>query len=258
VPFTVSHAAAVLPLHRWTRHKLPLTALMIGSMAPDFLYFLPRQPRWLQSHSFAGLFYFCWPMGLMAWLAFVRLLERPTRALLPDSWRGAFPASDPELNVRALALASAALIVGALTHIIWDSFTHPSPLTDVWPVLGTPLFEIHGRTRRLWWLLQHLSTLLGAGVLWAWALRRRDAPRNPDDVEVPRLEHSIRVAAVGVVVAGIVACAALGFILHPYGSFERRLFHLAIGGMLGGVLAWGVVAAVVGRMARTRQHASRS
>ena len=36
MPFTVSHAAAVLPLQRL---GLPLTALMIGSMAPDFGYF---------------------------------------------------------------------------------------------------------------------------------------------------------------------------------------------------------------------------
>ena len=34
-----SHAAAVLPLHRSSKHPLPLTALMIGSMAPDFGYF---------------------------------------------------------------------------------------------------------------------------------------------------------------------------------------------------------------------------
>src|SRR3982751_3185959 len=43
MPFTVSHAAAVLPLQRFGSHKLPLTALMIGSMAPDFGYFFSRE-----------------------------------------------------------------------------------------------------------------------------------------------------------------------------------------------------------------------
>ena len=38
MPFTISHAAAVLPLKK---SPLPLAALMIGSMSPDFSYFLP-------------------------------------------------------------------------------------------------------------------------------------------------------------------------------------------------------------------------
>ena len=53
MPFTVSHAAAVLPLHRLSNHKLPLTALMVGSMAPDFgyIYSLRGEPRPDAQHS---------------------------------------------------------------------------------------------------------------------------------------------------------------------------------------------------------------
>ena len=36
MPFTVSHAAAVLPIHRWSRNWLPMTALMVVSMSPYF------------------------------------------------------------------------------------------------------------------------------------------------------------------------------------------------------------------------------
>jgi len=242
VPFTLSHAAAVLPLHRLSRARLPLAALMIGSMAPDFLYFLPYQPRWLQSHSLAGLFYFCWPLGLAVWLVFVRVLEQPTLALLPDSWRGAFPPDDGELDLRVLMTVSLALLLGALTHILWDAFTHPSPLTVNWPVLRTPLFEFEGRTRRLWWLLQHLSTLLGAAVLLVWALRRRDAPRDPASAAQPRVSPGTRNVAVALIIAGVVILAAAGYLAHPHTRLERRLFHMAVGGMTGGALAWLAVA----------------
>lgn len=240
VPFTVSHAAAVLPIHR-LRPQLPLAALMIGSMSPDFLYFLPWQPGWLESHNLRGLFYFCWPTGLLAWLVFTLILERPTQAMLPDAWRGVFPIGDGKLTLRLFAIVSLALLIGAVTHIVWDSFTHRSSLSESLPVLSTPLFEIHGRTRRLWWLLQQLSTVIGGIILLIWALRRRHAPRDTRANEIPSLPHSTRVAAVCVIVAGALVLAAVNSYLHPYAHFERRLFHIAIGGMAGAALAWFAV-----------------
>ena len=63
MPFTVSHAAAVLPIDRWTRHTLPLTALMIGSMAPDFGYVFSYELSRPITHSFLGLFTFSLPVS---------------------------------------------------------------------------------------------------------------------------------------------------------------------------------------------------
>jgi hypothetical protein len=220
---------------------------MIGSMSPDFLYFLPYPPDWLESHSLGGIFYFCWPVGLLAWLVFVRVLERPTQALLPDSWRGAFPLDDGKINLRVLALVSLALLLGAVTHILWDSFTHRSSLSESLPLLSTPIFEIHGRVRRLWWLLQQLSTVFGALVLLVWALRRRDAPRDPRAAELPSLPHSTRVVAAVIIVGGALVLALVKSYLHPYAHFERRVFHMAIGGMAGAGLGWLAVSLWMGR-----------
>jgi len=41
MPFTLCHPALVMPLHRCARRWTSLSALVIGSMAPDFVYFLP-------------------------------------------------------------------------------------------------------------------------------------------------------------------------------------------------------------------------
>jgi hypothetical protein len=253
VPFTVSHAAAVLPIHR-LGPRLPLAALMIGSMSPDFLYFLPYQPDWLESHNFGGLFYFCWPAGLLAWLVFVRVLERPTQALLPDAWRGVFPLDDGKLSLRVFAVVSLALLLGGVTHIVWDSFTHRSSLSESVPLLSTPLFEIHGRVRRLWWLLQQLSTVLGLAVLLVWALRRRAAPRDPRAAELPTLSHSTRVAAAVVIICAAIVLALVNSYLHPYAHFERRVFHMAIGGMAGAAFGWLVVSLWIGRKLAPRRE----
>ena len=56
MPFTVSHAAAVLPLRRYLP-GLPLSAMVIGSMLPDFGFLIPHMDRNL-SHGFGGLFLF--------------------------------------------------------------------------------------------------------------------------------------------------------------------------------------------------------
>ena len=59
-------------------------ALMIGSMSPDFAYFLPVGLARGSTHNLTGIVSFCLPAGLALWLLFVRVLERPTivRALV--------------------------------------------------------------------------------------------------------------------------------------------------------------------------------
>ena len=123
MPFTMSHAAAVLPLHRWSRHRLPMTALMIGSMAPDFGYFFATDaPRHL-THSIPGLFIFSLPLGLAVWLFYVAILEKATITLLPDRWHTRFAHTDA-ITPSLIARACVAILIGAVTHLIWDNFTH--------------------------------------------------------------------------------------------------------------------------------------
>ena len=159
MPFTISHAAAVLPLQKT---RLPLAALMIGSMSPDFAYFLPGEPLRELTHSIAGIFWFCWPVSFALWFLFVRVLEQPTLALLPDRWHARFAPSDRELSLKTFALASAAVVLGAATHILWDSFTHRgTAVVDALPALHAVAFHVHGWRIRWFMVLQHLSSVFG-------------------------------------------------------------------------------------------------
>ena len=104
MPFTVSHAAAVLPLHRFSQHKLPLTALMVGSMAPDFGYIYSYEASRALTHSFTGLFIFALPVGMLVWLFYVAMLEKATITLLSDRWHTRFAHTEaitPSLIARA-------------------------------------------------------------------------------------------------------------------------------------------------------------
>src|SRR5882672_6336607 len=68
MPFTLAHPAAVLPLRRWPR--LDFVALVIGSMTPDFGYYLLLPDMRLETHSFAGSLETCLPVGLLLVLLF--------------------------------------------------------------------------------------------------------------------------------------------------------------------------------------------
>ena len=225
MPFTISHAAAVLPLQKT---RLPLAALMIGSMSPDFAYFLPGEPLREDTHSIAGIFWFCWPVSVALWLLFVRVLEQPTFALLPDRWRARFAPSDREISFKTLALASAAVMLGAATHILWDSFTHRgTAVVDALPALRAVAFHVHGWRVRWFVVLQHLSSIFGllALLIWAWRLPPiQNVPRA-----LPSTSHATRVRALAILV-GVVARprdhwlrAQLRHVVHaPAISFRDR------------------------------------
>src|SRR5882757_2416325 len=82
MPFTLSHPAAVIPIRRYGI----LSALVVGSLAPDILYFIPRvHHSGAYGHTLPGLFFFCLPLGLAALWLFHTFLKRPLISLFPAS-----------------------------------------------------------------------------------------------------------------------------------------------------------------------------
>jgi len=252
MPFTVSHAAAVLPFKRLAGGRLPMAALMIGSMAPDFPYFMPIGLERVVTHNLSGLFGFCWPASLFCWLLYANFLERPTMALLPERWSAAFPSSSREVSWRTLAFASVAVILGGATHIVWDSFTHGgSPTVGALSFLRIEVAQWNGHPLHLYWALQHLSSVVGLVILAAWAVRqvrRADAQlastREAADV-VPRLSLGERLGAIGLLLVSSSALALVEYLGHPHSRIDYRLFYTASGGMAGWVFAWCVVALLI-------------
>src|SRR5690348_7915802 len=165
MPFTVSHAAAVLPIHRYA-HRLPLTALMVGSMAPDFGYILSYEASRALTHSFTGLFVFALPVGLVVWLFYVAVLEKATITLLSERWHTRF-AHTEAITFPLVLRAALAIVLGAATHLLWDSFTHRGTFaTDAIPALlgPTPGFA----WLPIYHVLHGLSSVVGLVILASW------------------------------------------------------------------------------------------
>ena len=239
MPFTVSHAAAVLPLHRLGKHQLPLTALMIGSMAPDFGYFFSFGLSRELTHSFSGLFIFALPVGLAVWLFYVAMLEKATITLLSDRWHTRF-AHTEALTAPLIARACIAIVLGAITHLLWDAFTHRGTFAaKAFPVLLEPTPGIGWMP--LHHLLHGLSSVVGLALLVAWARNLHRLPAK-SLIRPYKISERVRIGALWFVLGASLLAGVVQWLPHAHGFYDAQFFYAAVGTMSGFFVAWCCVA----------------
>ena len=178
MPLTFAHPAAILPL---ARSRLSLSALVVGSMAPDMLYFARLAPSGHFGHTLPGLVLFCLPVGLAVLWVFHRLLKRSLLALCPVLVQRRLGPAVRHVDFLPLIQGSwlaASVLVGAATHVVWDAFTHPGGWGLVlFPMLSRSVAIAGMGSVMIYKLAQHGSTLVGLTVLTvAVALWWRKAP----------------------------------------------------------------------------------
>jgi len=195
MPYTISHAAVVLPFSRLLARWQLLSAAVIGAMVPDFRVFLPWRLGRVETHSTMSLLIFCLPVGLITYWVFQGLIKTPVLEVLPDGafvrWRP-FAAPASIRSARQWLLAACAILAGALTHLVWDAFTHEGARGVRWfPVLDDQMLEIGSRHIDGVTVMQDLSSLIGLVAvlaLVAYGLRRGREPAVPKRI-VPRTER---------------------------------------------------------------------
>lgn len=68
MPFTTAYIAVILPLKKYCTHVLSISSLAIGSMAPDFEYFIRMTLYGHYGHTLIGIFIFDIPLGLILYI----------------------------------------------------------------------------------------------------------------------------------------------------------------------------------------------
>ncbi|MFE5404769.1 DUF4184 family protein [Streptomyces sp. NPDC056580] len=262
MPFTLSHAAAVLPAIRRDgggRGRLVPSVLVAGSFAPDLTYYAAGvRPEAMGfgtvTHSLPGV---AGVDVLIAW-ALVGLwlfVREPLVALLPRA-RQSGPAAllrcgAPRARVRAGRVLwwYVSAVLGALTHVAWDAFTHH----DRWGSRLVPwLGGVAAGLPRYTWL-QYGSSAVAAvviAVFLAGALRRAPAGR-PAGVPALSVRDRWWAAAVlgGCALAGVVQrvvrwWAYRGASVRPLDLVPTLCFGAGAGLLLGlllyaaGVRVW--------------------
>jgi Domain of unknown function (DUF4184) len=177
MPYTISHVAVVVPISRLLARMRVLSAVVIGSMVPDFGYLMPIRLARFETHSMLALVTFCLPVGIVSYWIFQRLMKTPLVSVLPDQvymrWR---PYSAPAAwgSLRQWSLAVCGVLGGAVVHLAWDGFTHEEGRgVRMVPELADTL-EVHDHLVTGATLLQGLSSLVGLAIVIAaiaYALR---------------------------------------------------------------------------------------
>jgi len=215
MPFTLAHPAAVIPLRRVLGRASVLSALIIGSLAPDLIYFIPLGISRATSHSLAGLFWFCIPVGFVGYLLFHVLLRPVGYYLLPPPLRDRLPLppNGSWLPTSPLWAVLVSLTVGAATHLLWDGFTHKGGFVVAeFPAFQALLWEVDGYRVYTYKVLQHGSTLAGLSLLALWgrqwfiAARAHHEPRGgqpPEAVRVLALLLLLAAPVLGGLISGV-------------------------------------------------------
>lgn len=196
------------------------SAVVCGCFAPDFEYFIRLAPRGKFGHTLPGLFLFDLPFGLiMLWL-FHRYAKEPLWTWLPEGLRQRTrlgPRTLPLKSPAQAALILVSIFVGSVTHILWDSFTHPTLwLYHHWRLLSyTVQLPLIGSVQ-YYRLIQHASTAIGTIVLLIWLLRwfRSTTPADSRDAHHSRASDRRVLAALSVV-------AVVGGTIRAFVGLER-------------------------------------
>jgi Domain of unknown function (DUF4184) len=197
VPFTLSHPAAAIP---FARSRLVLSALIVGSLAPDFQYFVKLSGQERNAHAFPGIVQWTFPVAILLLAIFHMLLKWPLISLLPLAlqYRLVGPASRFRWwPLHRFLLVMFSLAFGIITHVVWDSFTHVDGwFASTWPGMRVPLFYVRNTGIPAFKLAQHLSTLLGGVfiIIWIWKWYRRTAAE--DVLLPPRPSPSVKLIVV--------------------------------------------------------------
>lgn len=246
MPLTPSHIAAVIPLKG--RSALPFAALAAGSMSPDLWYYLPGgwvpQPS---THTPWGILIWDVLFGVAMWVAW-RAASGPLYDIAPGAIRRRWRV--PNESFGAWRSVPLAVLIGAVTHVLWDEFTHAgrfgeSHIAAVAVDYATPFGPIAG-----YQLLQYLSGALGLVVVVWVGLRLPQ--RQPAARRQPQMA---RIAPWAIALAGLLAVAMrLAVPARPLDG--HSLAFIASTVFVTGAVA-GLVVLCVAHMALERRRTAR-
>ncbi|MGP8216936.1 MAG: DUF4184 family protein [Bacteroidia bacterium] len=163
--FTFSHPAAVLPARFLPGKYVSMTALVVGSVTPDFEYFIHMKNYGPYGHTLLGMFWFDLPLGFIITFIYHYFVRDGLIDNLPGFLRNRlaqFKGFDWLGYVKQhFLIVVICLIVGIFTHLVWDNFTHKwGYFVALIPWLSRNT-EIFGVCHVRYYILQNLSSVAG-------------------------------------------------------------------------------------------------
>ncbi len=242
MPFTLAHPIAAAPIWLCSKRRLDLPSLFVGSMIPDLEYFLALQPTRIIGHTLLGVLIQGLPCSIVLLLVTRYVLMRPFLALLPrqlaqrfPTLRGYFP-----LQVKHLFNVVVSVVIGAVSHLVWDDFTHEGG----WFVTHSKLLQSQLGSLPIYKLLQYGCGVIGvfALLLWLSIWLNQAKSRNRIETLAPRW-RSLTIICI-VLCAVVFAWVAVEINRIAGETFKEAVVRAVIGcisGLFLGLLLYSAV-----------------
>jgi len=238
MPFTFSHPAIVLPLNRLSKNRISLTALIIGSLTPDFEYFIRMRVLSIYSHTWSGMFWFDLPLGLVLLIIYNRLIRNKVIDRLPRYFNQRLSEFKNERPVSLGAnfiVVVTCLLIGVASHIFWDSFTHPMGYFVKHSHLLSHKIIIKHFPIPVYSILQQLSSIAGALII-IYAINKLP----PGKITIAKGSTAYWVKIIGISLVILVIRFVTGLKLQDYGDAVMS----EISGLLIGLLVVSIATPV--------------
>lgn len=170
MPFTFSHLAIILPLTYLQKKWFSLTGLIVGSLTPDFEYFVRMKVKSDFSHTISGLLWFDLPIGILLSFIFHLIVRDSLIINLPGFLSNrsvVFTCFDWKKHfIHNWLVITMSILIGAASHIFWDSFTHDHGyFVEKINLIPKLYFNILDISFPLHKIIQHLSTAIGSLII---------------------------------------------------------------------------------------------
>lgn len=231
-------------------------------MVPDFRVFFSGMPR-VETHSAMALFTFCLPIGLITYWIFQRLIRTAVLEVLPDGpyarWRP-FAAPANIRSIRQWLLAACGILAGAVSHLLWDGFTHEGGRgVRMFPALDESIFEIGWRHVPAMYALQDLGSLLGLVAVLAimgYGLRGGEQPVPGRLVVAPERTRWVIAYVLAAAVFSVAFYLWVRLGLQPTRSIFLRVAYFAVASLRGLAAALLLVSLVLDLRLRALRYRS--
>lgn len=236
MPFTFAHPAIVIPLKYPSKPKFFITSLIMGSMIPDFEYFIRMKIESIYSHTWLGLFWFDLPVGLLTIFIYQKLIKNVLITHLPATLNRRFSkfigVNKNYSSLKNILATVICIIIGSVSHLLWDGFTHPTGYFVKTISALSNMISIGNYHVYLYKLLQHVSTLIGIlTILFAvWRL-----PQGKQTKVDQIIDYWLRTGIVIMII--LIARLFTGLNYHQYGNM---IVTIISGGLLGLIISSAV------------------
>lgn len=149
---------------------MSMSAMVVGSMIPDFQYFIQMKLSGRFSHTFEGVFLFDLPIAFLVLVVFHALVKDQLIDNLPLYFSKRLQRLKMFSFFRYGKEYPAGLVlcilIGTVSHIFWDSFTHVNGMfVELFPKLTDVINSDMLPVLPIYRYLQHISTILGAVLI---------------------------------------------------------------------------------------------